>query len=88
MSRSGCLRCSTGSLNTVIRLRLDTAEDYDAGIESYLARRFADAISRFDLVVAANPNDKSAVMYLERSRELAEKGVDEDWTGVDRLDFK
>ena len=27
-------------------------------------------------------------MYMERSRAYVESGVDDDWTGVDRLDFK
>lgn len=77
-----------GESEEVIQLRLDTKKDYEVGIEAYLAGAFDEAGARFRTVVAANPDDKAALMYAERCGKFETDGAPDDWTGVDRLDFK
>jgi two-component system sensor histidine kinase ChiS len=77
-----------GESEEVIELRMQTMDDYQAGLEAYAERAFTEAAARFDAVLSVNPEDKAASMYAERSRHLAQNGVPEDWSPVERLDFK
>ena len=77
-----------GDSEEVIQLRLDTQKDYEVGMEAYLAGAFDEAAAQFGAVIEANPEDKTASMYAERSRKYTAEGTPDDWTGVDRLDFK
>ena len=77
-----------GESEEIIQLRLDTMNDYDTGHERFRNRAFEEAAQRFERVLSANPDDKAAAMYADRSRSLLDSGVPEDWTSVDRLDFK
>jgi two-component system sensor histidine kinase ChiS len=77
-----------GESEDVIELRVDTMEDFTAGREAYRSKAFKEAESLFMAVLSANPDDKAAQLYLDRCRKFAAEGVPDDWTSVERLDFK
>ena len=77
-----------GESEEIIDLRLRTKSDFEAGMEAFESKRFEDCALRFQTVLEANSGDKTAALYLERSRDAAANGVPDDWSAVERLDFK
>lgn len=62
-------------------LKLQTLADFENGLKNYRCGDCLQAKEYF-AKVAANPEDKAAVLYLERVAELESKGIPEDWSGV------
>lgn len=66
----------------VRELKLQTQLDFERGLEHYRRHEFRAAKTNFYQVLAVNPEDKTAALYLERVNHLIEKGVPENWSGV------
>jgi signal transduction histidine kinase/class 3 adenylate cyclase/ActR/RegA family two-component response regulator len=71
-----------GETDAVREMKLQTQLDFSRGIEHYLHHELRAAKICFYQVLAVNPDDKTAALYLERVNYLIEKGVPEDWSGV------
>jgi signal transduction histidine kinase/class 3 adenylate cyclase/CheY-like chemotaxis protein len=63
-------------------LKLQTQPDFELGLEHYRHYEFRASKTCFFRVLAVNPDDKTAALYLERINHLMEKGVPENWSGV------
>ncbi|TSA18803.1 MAG: adenylate/guanylate cyclase domain-containing protein, partial [Betaproteobacteria bacterium] len=61
---------------------IDALGYFRDGLRKYRQRKWDDAIKQFSEVVALNPADKAANLYIERSRHLAEHPPGDDWNGV------
>ena len=70
------------------RLKIETRETFEEGLRFYYDRKFAESSVRFNQVTDANPTDRAARLYLERSATYMIKGVPEDWQGVVTLKEK
>lgn len=69
-------------------LKLRTQADFEQGIQQYRQKSFAEAKQQFEAVLAVNPDDKAARLYLDRIHQLMPHGVPDDWTGVTRMTEK
>jgi adenylate cyclase len=69
----------------VALLKEQTKADFEEGLRLYYDRKFSESSVRFNQVLAKNPADKAARIYLERCAHYMVKGVPEDWTGVEAL---
>jgi two-component system sensor histidine kinase ChiS len=67
----------------IIELKLKTQDDFELGLRQYLDRDFTNASVCFKKVLDANPNDKTARLYLERSAQFMVQGVPDNWEGVE-----
>jgi tetratricopeptide (TPR) repeat protein len=63
-------------------LKLDTLQPFEQGLQHYCQGNFADAKACFEQVLAVNPLDKTAKLYLERVQELLLEGTPANWNGV------
>jgi class 3 adenylate cyclase len=63
-------------------LKFQTQADFQQGIKYYQNQEFIAAKSNFEKILAMNPQDKTALLYLERINQLITQGVPKDWTGV------
>ena len=61
---------------------IDALRQFKAGLLQYRQRKWDDAIRAFEEVLALNPADKAAKIYVERCRHLAANPVANDWDGV------
>jgi len=52
------------------------------GLDSYRKRQWMQAWELFTRVLSLNPNDKAALMYVERCDELAANPPPDDWDGT------
>jgi two-component system sensor histidine kinase ChiS len=71
-----------GELEEVRNLKLETLSDFENGLENYCSGDCVKAKEYFEKVLAINPEDKAAVLYLERVEQLQSNGIPEDWCGV------
>jgi class 3 adenylate cyclase/DNA-binding response OmpR family regulator len=63
----------------ICHLKLQTQANFKQGIDCYRDRAVTDAKTCFEQVLAVNPLDKTAKLYLERVEGLLEHGVPENW---------
>ncbi len=63
----------------ICHLKLQTQPNFAQGVGYYRQRAITDAKPCFERVLAVNPLDKTAKLYLERVEWLLEHGVPENW---------
>ena len=71
-----------GDPDSVVQLKKETKESFEEGLGLYYERKFAEASVHFHQVLAKNPEDKAALIYLKRCASYMVQGVPADWTGV------
>lgn len=62
--------------------------EFKKGLHRYRRQEFSLAIQHFNRLLALDPADKVAQLYLERAIQFSEQGVPTDWTGVEVLTEK
>jgi adenylate cyclase len=67
---------------------IDALRAFKAGLAKYRQMRWEDAIGEFQEVLAINPKDKAALMYIERAQHFIAHPAPEDWDGVWVMDSK
>lgn len=72
----------------IIELKSKTQPDFERGLLHYHSQEFLQAKVFFEQVVAHNPHDKAAALYLKRTLYFIEHGVPVDWEGVEALKEK
>lgn len=72
-----------GEPEPIIALKQQTQQDFEQGLELYYARRFSESSVKFHRVLEQNPDDKAALLYLERAARFLVQGVPGDWTGIE-----
>jgi signal transduction histidine kinase/DNA-binding response OmpR family regulator len=65
-----------------------TAADFAAGLASYRAARFDDAVTSFAKCVEACASDAASSIYLERCKGYAKNGAPVGFDGIARLETK
>jgi adenylate cyclase len=61
---------------------IDALGYFRDGLAKYRQGKWSDAVKQFSEVVAINPADKAAKLYVERCHHLAEHPPGDDWNGV------
>lgn len=61
---------------------IDALGYFRNALTKYRQRKWQDAIHLLDEVLALNPNDKPAQLYIERSRYFIDHPPGDDWNGV------
>ncbi len=77
-----------GDPEQIRALKLRTTTEFEQGLQHYFAREFLEAATCFKQVLAVNPDDKTAQLYLERSAQFMVRGVPDDWQGIEIMDSK
>jgi class 3 adenylate cyclase/CheY-like chemotaxis protein len=69
-------------------LKQATRETFEAGLHLYYQQAFAEASVKFTTVRKHNPDDKAALLYLERAAHSMVHGVPSNWGGVETMTEK
>ena len=64
------------------QLKLQTIDQFDAGLRLYYQREFDLSLKRFYQVLEQNPRDPVARIYYSRALHCRDHGVASDWSGV------
>jgi len=67
---------------------IDALGYFRDGLAKYRQRKWNDAVKQFSEVVAVNPADKTAKLYVERCAYLAEHPPGDAWNGVWMMESK
>ena len=68
-----------------IEAKINTKDSFESGLEYYFDKNFSKAVGKFGEVIAQNPTDKTAQIYLENSASYNRSGVPDDWEGIETL---
>jgi two-component system sensor histidine kinase ChiS len=77
-----------GSPDDVVELKLKTRPDFEMALLHYHSQEFKEAKGFFENVLAVDPTDNAASLYLRRVNNFTEYGVPVDWEGVESLTEK
>ncbi len=77
-----------GYPQAVIDLKLRTRTDFEHGLLHYHSKEFDEAKGFFEKVIAVDPSDNAAQLYLSRLNNFIKEGVPVDWEGVAALTEK
>jgi adenylate cyclase len=69
-------------------LKMETRPDFEAGIDFYYSKKFKDSLKKMKSVLKKDSKDKAAELYIERCNFYSKNGVDPNWDGIEKLDFK
>jgi class 3 adenylate cyclase len=69
-------------------LKMETRPDFEAGIDFYYNKKFKDSLKKMKSVLKKDSKDKAAELYIERCNFYTNNGVDMNWDGIEKLDFK
>ncbi len=77
-----------GESDTTLSLKLQTANDFETGLELYRKQKFAESAVHFSRIIEVNPDDAVARLYLKKAADFMVNGVPEDWIGIVQLTSK
>jgi signal transduction histidine kinase/class 3 adenylate cyclase/ActR/RegA family two-component response regulator len=75
-------------LELFYQLKSEIKTKFEQAIVIYNCQDFREAIKMFEEVLAMNPHDKAAILYIKRCQHYQQYGVEEGWKSVTDLDFK
>ncbi len=70
------------------QLKTQTKSRFEAAVMAYNRQDFVGAQPVFTGILATNPQDQAAMLYVKRCQQYLEYGVPVGWDGVTDLDFK
>jgi signal transduction histidine kinase/class 3 adenylate cyclase/ActR/RegA family two-component response regulator len=75
-------------LELFYQLKSEIKTKFEQAIVTYNCQDFRGAIKMFKEILAMNPQDKAAMLYIKRCEHYQQYGVEEGWKSVTDLDFK
>lgn len=87
-SHFGIHECFSGNEDGEIDKKLETLELFHEGIHCYLHRSFEKAINTFEHVSLMDPEDHTAIFFLENASRYLRNGVPENWAGAVEMNYK
>ena len=76
-----------GDSDDVKQLKLQTKDDFANGVNLYKSVKFKEALKVFEKVNQINPHDQTAELYISRCKNFIERGVPEDWDGIQSINW-
>ena len=87
-SHFGIHECFSGNEDDHIGKKLKTLDLFHQGIHCYLDRSFEKAIDTFEHVSSMDPEDHTALFFLENASRYLRNGVPENWAGAVEMHYK
>lgn len=77
-----------GEPDEVKSLKIETKTLFGNGIDHYKNKRFEEALNVFSEIVKINQRDSVAAFYVNRCKNNIQKGIPDDWSGIEVFDAK
>jgi len=81
----GIFECFDGDDEKIRDLKLKTTALFKEAMELYYSKSFTKACRVFERIVARNPDDKTALKLLSKTKDLIESGIPNNWTGIEMM---
>jgi class 3 adenylate cyclase len=80
--------CFSGNSENELQGKIDSLSIFNEGIIQYLNRSFENAGSAFQSVIESYPDDRTARFFYNKTRQLIDTGIPENWVGVVEMQDK
>ncbi|MBL7904145.1 MAG: HAMP domain-containing protein [Bacteroidales bacterium] len=77
-----------GDPEEIKQLKIETKSLFNNGIDHYKNKRFEEAQNVFSDILKINQRDSVAAFYVNRCRNNIQKGIPDDWSGIEVFDAK
>lgn len=77
-----------GEPEEVKSLKIETKMLFGNGIDHYKNRHFEEALNVFSEILKINQRDSVAAFYVNRCKNNIQKGIPDDWNGIEIFDAK
>jgi len=77
-----------GEPEEIKMLKIETKSLFGNGIDHYKNKRFEEALKVFSDIVRINQLDSVAAFYVNRCKNNIQKGIPDDWNGIEVFDAK
>jgi hypothetical protein len=84
----GVYECFDGDAKEIISKKASSLEDFDQALKAFFSKEFPTASATFDRIKKLNPEDKVADYFLKKSAQYTVAGVEESWSGLEKLEGK
>ncbi len=84
----GIFECFDADEPTLFLAKKENLLRFEQGMNHYFQKSFEQAIAHFEGIVALNPLDVPAHLFLEKAQVYAVQGVAADWIGVETMKEK
>ncbi len=84
----GIYECFDGDPPEQIEAKAGSASAFASGVEAYFQKDFQAAEEAFITVLAQNPEDHPARLFLDKARQFILGNVPPSWTGVEKMEVK
>jgi class 3 adenylate cyclase len=74
--------CFSGNNEHDLQAKIDSLPVFNEGIIHYLNRSFENACDAFQKVIEICPDDRTAKFFYNKTRQLIDNGIPENWVGV------
>ena len=80
--------CFSGNTMPELQNKQETLESFREGISSYLRSSFNEAAIAFQQVLDLNPDDNTAMHFLDSAKHYLKDGIPANWMGVEKMSYK
>ena len=80
--------CFNGIDEKDFNKKLSALPFYKEGVFDYFNKSFKEASDKFIRALEIHPEDKTAKLFLGKANLYLDKGIPENWTGVEEMQFK
>ena len=79
------IECINGYPDTELQKKTKTLVPFNESMSYYFDQRFENAIQGFQTVLKADPDDRTAIFFMDNSLKYLSTGVPENWTGAEEM---
>ncbi len=79
------IECINGFDNEQLQKKLETLSLFNEGMNNYQEKQFENALQLFQTILVKDPNDLTAIYFLDNTRKYLREGVPHNWTGAEEM---
>jgi class 3 adenylate cyclase len=79
------IECVNGYAADDLEKKIKTQEDFKTAMNFYKEQQFENALQAFQSVLEIDPDDKTAVFFMENTLKYLKTGVPDNWSGVEEM---
>lgn len=79
------VECINGYPAEDLEKKVKALQIFSEAMNSYMDQRFENAIQLFQTIIATDPDDLTAIFFMENAIKYCSNGVPENWTGAEEM---
>ena len=79
------IECINGYPDIELQKKTKTIAPFNESMNYYFDQRFENAIQGFQDILAIDPDDRTAIFFMENALKYLKNGVPENWTGAEEM---